>query len=459
MNPLPPDLDARLEQMQWRADPLADDTIARIVGDWSAAPPPEAGAPQGDALASRLAAPVARLRLVSRLMSEWQTNADLVDWTPQRTEAPPEVVEALRDYLRQARELPAWADVRRIEQAERLFFEFGPLSCALLFCASLPQCYVVPDLAEVLHVTGQLEAHTDHRIRATGAMIFPVMMPGGLTRPDGAGVAQVLKVRLIHATVRHLILRGAPQRVLATLGDGMRCAAGAAIEPMALAERAADMHRALLGHGWQLGRDGLPCNQEDQAYTLLTFGFVILRGLRDLAQPLTRADEEASLHAWNVMGHFVGIEPELMAHDMDTAAALFDAMQARGRRQSLQPDPRPALGRALVDNLARAIPVEWLKPFPLLLTRRLCGARVSAEIGLRDLPVPWMSRLVFEVVLRVAHAIDLLVRRIAPRLGLVRLLMRHLGLRAVARLLMDETRPLALPEPLRQRMRQQLSAW
>jgi hypothetical protein len=65
----------------------------------------------------------------------------------------------------------------------------------------------------VLHVAGQLEAHTEHRIRQTAAMVFPVMLRGGLTDPSGCGVAQVLKVRLIHATIRHLILHGDPEQV------------------------------------------------------------------------------------------------------------------------------------------------------------------------------------------------------------------------------------------------------
>jgi hypothetical protein len=78
--------------------------------------------------------------------------------------------------------------------------EYGALSVTMLFCSSLPECYVIPDLAAVLHATGQLETHTDYRIRATGAMIFPVMMAGGLTAPDGGGIAQILKVRLIHHT-------------------------------------------------------------------------------------------------------------------------------------------------------------------------------------------------------------------------------------------------------------------
>ncbi|HAV36684.1 MAG TPA: DUF2236 domain-containing protein, partial [Massilia sp.] len=98
------------------------------------------------------------------------------------------------------------------------------LSCTLLFCASLPECYVPVDLASVLHSAGQLERHTDYRVRATAAMIFPVMLRGGLTAPDGGGVAQVLKVRLIHATIRHLIMRGHPAAAVGGGGPEARLA-------------------------------------------------------------------------------------------------------------------------------------------------------------------------------------------------------------------------------------------
>ena len=135
------------------------------------------------------------------------------DWQPAPGSADPALVETLRAYLREGCRLPAWLDPARVARAEAIFMHEGPLSCTLLFCASLPECYVPPQLAEVLHVAGQLEAHTEHRIRQTAAMVFPVMLKGGLTDPAGSGIAQVLKVRLIHATIRHLILHGDPEQM------------------------------------------------------------------------------------------------------------------------------------------------------------------------------------------------------------------------------------------------------
>jgi hypothetical protein len=401
-----------------RADPLADAAIARILGERSG----DAG-PDLDAIA-----------LVNGQLARWQRNGELAGWRAGAG-VPPEVAGALEDYVAAAGRLPDWADPDRIARAERVFMDMSMLSCTLLFCASLPQCYVMPDLAAVLQVAGQLEQHTDYRIRSTAAMIFPVMMRGGLTDADGGGVAQAVKVRLIHATIRHLILRGAPQQALA----------GGPVPP--LAPRGPGLQQALYAHGWDSAQRGLPCNQEELAYTLLTFSYVFLMGLRRLGLGLPRADEEAYLHAWNVLGHLLGIERALMADTMDAAQALFEDIQARARPRAGTPDPRPALASALIGTMRRYIPLALLKPFPVLLTRHLCGKAASKDLGL-DGHVSWLSRALFALGMGAVRAIDATVRLFLPGFSISRLLGRILGYRLTVRLLMDQTRPLKLPAAL-----------
>ena len=457
--------DAVLDRMQFRADPQADDTMPRIVGPWQAAP----ASTTADEIVARNRAHWQRLDAATRAMSQWHSNGGLADWQPTTDTAidtAPDLAAALQDYVRAARALPAWADAAKIKQAETIFFDYGALSCVLLFCASLPECYVVPDLAEVLHTTGQLEQRAEYRIRRTAAMVFPVMMAGGLTAADGGGVAQVLKVRLIHATVRNLILRGEPQAAVAALGSaagvgGLGGAGDGLVPPLDALRALPGMHCALYAHGWKLGEDGLPCNQEELAYTLLTFGFVFLRGLRTLGLRLSRSDEEAYLHAWNVVGHLLGIDRELMPDTMDAAAALFARMQARGRAptsEPVQPDPRPALGRTLMQTLSQAIPLGVAKPFPVLMTRLLCGPATARDLGL-DGPVPWLSRALFALGLHTARVIDAVVRLAVPGFSLARFATRVLGYHLVSRLLMDQTRPLKLPDHVCSRVAVMMSNW
>ena len=407
----PPDLPAL------RADPLADAAVARMLGAG-------AGQPDLDAIA-----------LLNRQLAGWESNGDLAGWRADAS-LPAPMAQALEDFVRAARILPDWADPAKIARAEALFMDMSMLSCTLLFCASLPACYVLPELAAVLQVSGQLERHTDYRVRSTAAMIFPVMMKGGLTAPAGGGVAQALKVRLIHATIRHLVLRGAPRPGQPPL------------EPLQPA--GPTLHHLLHAHGWDPARRGLPVNQEELAYTLLTFGYAFLQGLRRLGQGLPLVDEEAYLHAWNVLGHLLGIERALMADTMEQAATLFEDIQARvhalGGRAG-RDDPRPALAAALMQAMQRYIPLRVLKPFPVLLTRLLCGARSARVLGLDAHAAP-AARAVFMLGLGLTRAIDALGGLLVPGFSLARLVTRIFGYHLVTRFLMDQTRPLKLPAAL-----------
>jgi len=73
-------------------------------------------------------------------------------------------------------------------------------------------------------------------------------------------------------------------------------------------------------------------------------------------------------------------------------------MQARGRASLQPPDVRPALAAALFDTMAQAIPWRVLRPFPLLLSRRLCGAAAAADLGM-DGRVSFASRALFALLM------------------------------------------------------------
>jgi hypothetical protein len=444
---------ASLDNAQYLADPLADQTIARILGPWQSVSP-DANAEQ---LMQAHAPHWEKLARISSQFKTWDSNAALKNWTPG-TGLPPEIGAELQAYLAAGSGLPEWADLGKIKRAEELFFKYGALSCTLLFCASLPECYVVPDLSAVLHAAGQLEDHTEHRIRSTAAMIFPVMLKGGLTAPDGAGVAQVLKVRLIHATIRNLILRASPEAAMQILGNGQHHADAGIVPPLASLPGQGNLYQALFAHGWKIGKDGLPCNQEELAYTLLTFGYVFLRSLRHLGVGFTASDELAYLHTWNVVGHVLGIRRELMADTMDEAATLFASMQARGRAQPVTPDPRPALGAALMKAMRDSIPLPIVKSFPVLMTRYLCGAATAQDIGVANTASP-ISRFLFAFLMGVVRCIDSVVRLVVREFSLASLLTRLVGYSLLTRLLLDQTRPLNLPERLLNNINDTVSAW
>ena len=273
------------------------------------------------------------------------------------------------------------------------------------------------------------------------------MMRGGLDANGGAGIAQPLKGRLIHSTIRTLISPGAPPDALQ-----------ACLSPLAQPAAKPTLYQTLFARGWNVADSGLPCNQEELAYTLLTFSHVFLRSLRRLGIGLPRADEEAYLHAWNVVGHVLGIERGLMADTMEQAASLFARMQARGRSQAIAPDPRPALGAALMQTMAHSIPWPAVQPIPVLLTRYLCGRETARDLGL-DGRVPLASAALFWTMLLLARGIDAVVRRWRPRFSISRTLTRVLGYHFMCRVLMGQTRPLQLPDGLLTQVDAVVNGW
>jgi hypothetical protein len=344
--------------------------------------------------------------------------------------------------------LPPWADGAKITRAEQLFREGGVMSCVLFFCASLPEVYAAPDISALLHVTGNLEQATDQRIRATAAMILSVLMPGGLSKAGGAGRSKVFKARFVHAAMRHLFLRGDPAALAghATL-----------VPPLDQAACTSPFERAWR-HGWDVARDGVPCNQEEQSYTLLTFGYVYLRSLRRLGLGLQHADEQAYLHLWNVVGSLLGIGDALLAHTMEDAEMLFDRLRQRAGRRVPGQDARPMLGGALVDTIEKSVAHPWLRPACALLVRHLCSDSTARQLGLdRRYRLP--ARLLFGAALAALRLADQAVRLVRPRFSLVRFALRIAGYRLVHAVLTDMRNPIDLPDAVRQEVNAMLDEW
>jgi len=446
--------DTLLARLQYEADPPADAAVARIVGNW-AEMPSDASAQQ---LRDAHQAQWDRLQQATALLQQLGDNGSLALWRAQAPELDPIIVQAVQDFIHAEQALPSWADHAQLQRAETLFMEHGPLSCILLFCASLPECYVLPDLAEVLHRAGQLEQRTEYRIRSTAAMIFPVMMHGGLASDAGTGRAQILKVRLIHATIRNLILHGSPEAIKQAMAAPDATADAGIVPPHPALHGTRSMHAAMFGAGWDAKARGLPCNQEELAYTLLTFSFVFLRSMRRLGLGCTDADEAAFLHAWNVASSVLGVQSALMAHDMRAAQQLFARMQSRARQHPVDPDPRPALGRALMQAMEKSIPVTVLKPFSALMTLYLCGRPTAHMIGVTE-RTPMVSRVLFALLMALTRAIDAMARRVWPQFSIARLVTRVLGYHLITHLLMDQTRSLALPTHLLDRANGMLDQW
>jgi len=270
----------------------------------------------------------------------------------------------VRSYLSESASLPKWANREIIAHAEQFFLLYGVSSATLLACASLPECYLMRYGTEVLCFTKFLQLDPARRIRETALMIMSVMTPNGLTPKKGVGlgVRSAQKVRLMHATIRCMFSRDP-----GTYGPPPDPA----------------IQRAM----------GLPINQEDLVFTLMTFSYIAIQSFKKLGVPMTKRERDAYVHCWNVVGFTMGIREELLPDGFAEAKVLYNTIV---KRQAGRSETGQHLQRALTELLQNLMPPGF-KFVPVELTRRLVGPTHAAALGLN--PSSLVDRMMMTMML------------------------------------------------------------
>jgi squalene cyclase len=245
---------------------------------------------------------------------------------------PPGLPGAAARYFEQTAVLPAWADAEQIALAQALFARAGWSIAAALFCSSLPQAYAAAKGARVLLQTQGMTKHVRQRVFETAQFLFDALDTGALG-PMGRGVRAAQKVRLMHAGIRHWL-------------------------------------QTSNGPPWDAAALGRPINQEDLAGTLMTFSVVVLDALERLGVAVSAEEGEAWLHAWTVVGHLLGLVPEMVPADVADAQRLMDAIRTRQWEAS---QDGQLLAAALADMMDGFLPTPALAGLPAVVMRHLAG--------------------------------------------------------------------------------------
>ena len=274
--------------------------------------------------------------VVAALFAAGQVNAvnSLMQTLVENDGLPPDALPAnVTAYLAATAGLPDWADPAKIAAGEGVFWRYGPAIIAALTCYALPFCYAGRKGVQVLALTARLTSNPARRVIETAQMVVDVMRPGGLGAV-GSGIRTAQKVRLMHAAVRLLIAQYP---------------------------------------GWKPEFD-LPINQEDMAGTLLSFSSITLEGLERLGYALSTDEIEGYLHAWKVVGHILGIRPEMLPIDYADAGALAARIAAR---QFAACEEGQYMTRALVQMLQHVVPGDLFDAVPEVLMRYFLGDRTA----------------------------------------------------------------------------------
>lgn len=270
-----------------------------------------------------------------------QSASNVLQTLIRNTQPPPgELPDSVRSYLLDARALPSWADPDLIRRGEGVFSQHGLQIGLALWCSALGEGYLHWRFAHILHLTARIESNMERRMLETQQMVMDVMAPGGLG-PAGSGIASTLRVRLMHATIRHLVK-----------------------------ERAKD-DPTIWPTDW-----GEPISQEDMATTLMGFSVLMIDDLRMLGIPVSAADDAAFFHVWRVVGYFAGIDEDVLPANAEEGRELFQ----RERERYYKVTPQGiALEKALMDTLNGMAPAP-MRHLPVAFIRFFIGDTYADQL-------------------------------------------------------------------------------
>lgn len=367
--------DAFLDEMRTKGDPLADEVISRLFRE-------------------------GEVDAVNQLMKSLVQN----DGIPSAG-----LPSYVLDYLQETSVNLPRMDERRVEQGQDVFEEFGPDVLMALGFFSLPGSYAAKKGVQVLYRTAYLLNRPMRRVFETTQMVVDALSKGGLA-PDGKGVRTAQKVRLMHASVRHLLMN----------------------DP---------------GNPWDLAL-GFPLNQEDLAGTLTVFTTLVLDALSSLDVTLTAEQQESYLHVWQVVGKIMGLDERLIPANVAEAEQLTQIIR---KRQIAESDEGKKMTAALIGGFDKLLP-WFVRGLPASMIdyffdkSRLGGQDIPRLLGV---PEPDWTELLAKATAVVSGFLEWLTHR-AP--GGVRV-SRFLGIHVVNAMLAAERggnrAPFDIPDYLR----------
>jgi hypothetical protein len=318
----------RLGAFLGRVDPLADEVVAAI-----------GGTPGG-----------------------WRLFEEAARQGVERVAGAPRSFHAL---FEQAEHVPVWVDWATVDRGGEVLLRAGPLGGIVLALKSLVLGYTSPAGNKPLVFSGRLQEQAPRRLNETARFVQATIAPRSM-HPRGDGWQITLKVRLIHAQVRRMILESGR---------------------------------------WDAAAWGAPINQHDQAATLLLFSTIVLEGLRQLGMRIPTAEAEAYIHLWRWSGWVMGVDPELLPA---TEAEGIRLREVIGATMGEPDDDSRTLTHALLDaplrrgttpgenaNAARAV------RFNAGLCRALLGEDMADKLAVPSTPwrytIPFVRRLVSSV--------------------------------------------------------------
>ena len=273
----------------------------------------------------------------------------LADWTHNSQPLPPGLPSDLREFLEEARQLPAWVDPAKLDTAFDFYERRGTYLGVLYGMGSGMMSCVIPREAKAVYYSAG-GADMKDRIAKTAKLGYDIGHHDAFG-PQGQMVVTCLKTRLTHSAVRYLLPAS--------------------------------------GH-WKGSTDeSLPISQADMLVTWHSLATFCMNKMDVWNVPMPDADRDAFLHLWQVTAHMLGIKDVYIPGTWDSANAqskmLLDPVLAPSTEGK-------ELAKVLL-NLAAEYDQGLSKPMMHSFTRYCLGDQIAGWLDVPREPSDMMVKM------------------------------------------------------------------
>ncbi|NME81225.1 oxygenase MpaB family protein [Rhodococcus sp. 105337] len=273
-----------------------------------------------------------------------RVNELLRTWTKNGQPLPDGLPGDLKEFMEEARQLPAWADPGKLETAVRFNEKRGLYLGVLYGFASGMMSTVIPKEALAVYYS-QGGANMKRRISKTAKLGYDIGTRNAYL-PDGEMAVTAVKTRLVHAAVRHLL----PQSP----------------------------------HWEHAAPENIPISQHDMMVTWHSLPTTVMRTLKAWKVPIAAAEADGFLHSWQISAHMLGIEDQYIPAAWDQA----ESQAVEVLDPILAPTPEGIKLADILLDLGAGLDFTLLtRPILGALTRFMLGNEIADWLNIPREPV------------------------------------------------------------------------
>ncbi|MDE2685212.1 MAG: oxygenase MpaB family protein [Chloroflexota bacterium] len=256
-------------------------------------------------------------------------------------DAPPRV----RDFFEMIEAPPDWVNTDGFIPGIRMFHRNSSLILGAFVGGTLVEGFST-NIAKPFFITGRLRESAVRRLRQNNRQMFELFLPGGLER-DGDGWKLSVRVRLVHARIRHL------------LTDSFEW-----------------------DDAW-----GTPLSAAHMGFAITAFSVRLVRHMRRLGCRFNDEEKESFIAVWRYAGYLMGIPETILFRGEKDALEIYQM----GRMTEPEPDfESVAMANALIQSAPLVIDItdvtsrRNLAGYVYKVSRALIGNELADQLRFPD---------------------------------------------------------------------------